>query len=776
MKVNVKRMLNVAIATAPLGVLALGWSQTVGPDPLIKLHDVIMVSGGSHNLAVTGGGKLYAWGANDKGQIGDGTFATRLLPVRVPGLDTNVIAAKGSSLFSLALLYDGTLMAWGSNPHGQLGNGSTTPRTLPGPVSGLGSGSGVVAIAAGVLHALALKSDATVLAWGENFHGQLGNGTTTDSYAPVQVAGLGPGSGVIAIAAGFRSSMAIKTDGTVLTWGTNVNGQIGDNTTTNRLTPVQVIGLGPGSGVIAGASGGGLTGQGWNMALKSDGTVLAWGNNAEGQLGDGTMIGRRTPVQVFGLGAGSGVVQISANGGSGSKHVLALKSDGTVLAWGGNGSGSLGDGTTTNRLTPITVPGITRAIAVHAAEDHSLAVLENGTVLSWGANGMGQLGDDTISSALTPVQVAGLGVGSGVVQLATGFTHSLALKSDGTVLGWGDNNVGQLGPGVPAGAQPIPVRVTGLPGNVIKVAASNSFSAALLGDGTVLAWGVNNNFQLGNGTTVNNPTPGPVTGATGVVDISLGGGWGLALKSDGTMLAWGNNQSGQLGTGTTAQAPTAVPIPGVTGIVAIAAGHLMSLALKADGTMLAWGSNVFGQLGDGTLTNRLSPIVVPGVSGVIAIGASHLASYARKSDGTTLAWGSNGSGELGDGTFTQRTTATPIPALFGITALAPGNTHALALDASGHVLAWGTNGGGQLGIGPPLQPYNSPLAVTSLGSVAAVTTHQTSDHSFALLPDGTVMGWGANSSGQVGDGTTYPRNLTPSPVLFAPAQNDTSRQ
>ena len=179
-------------------------------------------------------------------------------------------------------------------------------------------------------------SDGTVLAWGVNSAGQLGDGTTIGKATPVQVSGLGPGSGVIAIAAG-RQSLAVKSDGTVLAWGPNSSGQLGDGTTISKTTPVQVSGLGPGSGVVAIAAA--LV---HSMALKADGTVLAWGTNSSGQLGDGTLTPRLTPVQVSGLGDGSGVIAIAPHGA----FSLALKSDGTVLAWGANASGQLGDGTT----------------------------------------------------------------------------------------------------------------------------------------------------------------------------------------------------------------------------------------------------------------------------------------------------------------------------------------------------------------------------------------------------------------------------------------------
>ena len=283
-----------------------------------------------------------------------------------------IVAIAGGFQYTLALSVDATVLAWGANANGQLGDSTTTTRATPFPVidplSSSGFLSGVMAIAAGNAHSLALKPDGTVLAWGGNVLGQLGDSTTTQRRTLVQVSGLGAGSGVIAIAAGASHSLALKFDGTVLAWGSNVTGQLGDGTTTPRLTPLQVFGLGPDSGVVAIAAGGGHS-----LALKADGTVLAWGLNANGQLGDGTLTRRLTPVPVSGLGPGSGVEAIAA----GITHSLALKSDGTVLAWGFNTTGQLGDGTTAQRTTPVQVSGLglgSGVVAIDAGVSHSLAL------------------------------------------------------------------------------------------------------------------------------------------------------------------------------------------------------------------------------------------------------------------------------------------------------------------------------------------------------------------------------------------------------------------
>jgi alpha-tubulin suppressor-like RCC1 family protein len=220
---------------------------------------------------------------------------------------------------------DGSVLAWGSDVTGQLGDGGVNfEKFTPVTVSGLGAGKPVVAVAAGTTHSLALRADGSVVAWGDDVWGQLGDGgTNTARSTPVAVSGLGAGSGVVAVAAGGFHSLALRADGSVLAWGEDGSGQLGDGGThTNQPTPVAVSGLGAGSGVVAVAGG-----TRHSLAIRSDGSVLAWGYNFYGQLGDGgAPVNRTVPVAVSGLGAGSGVVDVDG----GDNHSLAVRSDGAA--------------------------------------------------------------------------------------------------------------------------------------------------------------------------------------------------------------------------------------------------------------------------------------------------------------------------------------------------------------------------------------------------------------------------------------------------------------
>jgi len=336
--------------------------------------------------------------------------------------------------------------------------------------------------------------------------------------------------------------------------------------------------------------------------LRSDGTVWAWGDNAYGQLGDGTTTQRNTPVQVSGL---SSVTAIAA----GEYHTVALESDGTVWAWGYNVWGELGDGTATQRNTPVQVSGLSSVTAIAAGDVHTVVLRSDGTVWAWGWNGYGQLGDGTATQRNTPVQVSGL---SSVTAITAGYAHSVALKSDGTAWSWGWNGYGQLGDGT-ATQRNTPVQVSGL-SSVTAIAAGDRHTVALRSDGTVWAWGDNSYGQLGDGTATQRNTPVQVSGLDSVTAISAGAYHAVALKSDGTVWAWGYNGNGRLGDGTTTNRNTPVQASGLSSVTGIAAGEYSTVALKSDGTVWACGYNYYGQLGDGTTTDRNTPVQVSGLN------------------------------------------------------------------------------------------------------------------------------------------------------------------
>ncbi|MEU8545366.1 Ig-like domain repeat protein, partial [Streptomyces sp. NPDC048717] len=357
------------------------------------------------------------WGWNEVGALGDGTTTDRLTPAPVALPDgVELTALSAGHGFSLGLTADGGVYAWGINNYGQLGDGTTTSSTTPVKVD-LPAGVHVTALASGSNHTLALTADGRVYAWGWNAYGQLGDGTTTDRHAPVPVA-LPAGTTITAVAAGDNGefSLAATSDGRVLAWGWNRYGQLGDGTTLDRITPTEAS-LPAGTEVTDLAAG-----AGHSLALTSAGSVYAWGLNGSGQVGDGTTTDRHSPVQI--LPAGPGVAALTA----GAIHSLLMTVDGRVYAWGDNTFGGLGDGTTTQRDEPVRtwLPAGADAVAIAAGNFHSLALTSDGRVFAWGLNNHGQVGDGTTTDRLTPVTVH-LPAGLRATAIAAGTLHSLAL-------------------------------------------------------------------------------------------------------------------------------------------------------------------------------------------------------------------------------------------------------------------------------------------------------------------------------------------------------------
>ena len=373
---------------------------------------------------------------------------------------------------------------------------------------------------------------------------------------------------VSALSAGQQHSVAVKQNGTVWAWGDNTQGQLGDGTTEQRATPVQVFDPNDPTGCLTGVtdiSSGtayGLNVIGHTLALKQNGTVWGWGNGYEGQLGDGEQVLRSAPVQVEHISDPTGYLTNIIAIGAGDVHSIAARADGTVWAWGNNGYGQLGDGSTTRRLTAVQVTGLSDVVAVAAGENHSVALKQDGTVWAWGNNSYGQLGDGYWAQRITPVQVVDptdpSGRLTGVTAISAGGAFTLALKSDGTMRAWGFNLDGRLGDGTSGSSnwKNTPVRVvdptdpTSYLTGIIAMACGDSHSMAVKQGGTVWTWGYNGRGQLGDGTKVNRNTPGQISGLSQVVAVEGGYGHSLAAKQDGTVWAWGGNWDGQLGDGT----------------------------------------------------------------------------------------------------------------------------------------------------------------------------------------------------------------------------------
>ncbi len=645
-----------------------------------------------------------------------------------------------------ALTLRGGVLCWGDNFGGQLGDGTKVSRLAPTPVVGLSTG--VRELAAGAMHTCALTTGGAVFCWGSNGFGQLGTGAPApESLVPTVVAGFA--AGVRALAANASHTCALTADGAVFCWGNNEAGQLGDGTTTNRFTPVPVAGLTRGvQAVTAGVE--------HACALLEHGGIKCWGNNAYGQLGDGSGSDRKTPVDVIHLGGPAQQLHAAAY------HTCALVG-GAALCWGSNNVGQLGDGTTAGKLAPVPVHGpdsaaLAGVLSIVGGETHTCALLAGGGVSCWGDNYYGQLGDNTADDHLLPNPVSTLA--GGVQSISAGLRHTCAVTAGGGIACWGWDLDGQLGDGqgsdrlVPAPVYEIHTAQA--------LAAGDHHTCALLAGGAVKCWGWNYFGQLGDTTALNRFVPADVYGlAGGVQAIAAGRSHTCALIDDGGIKCWGANDTGQLGDGTFSTRYKPVNVAGLGGTAQnLAAGSSHTCAALADGSAACWGWNTFGQLGDGTVSSSDWPEPVAGLAGVVALSGGYAHSCALRGDGSVSCWGWNVYGQDGDGTTDEH--LVPVDAIVapsGVQAVAAGNDYTCVVAANGAAQCWGNNYFGQLGSGIGGQQLTAQTVVGLASGVQAISAG--ADHACALTVTGGVKCWGRNAHGALGDGTTVDR---PTPV------------
>ncbi|OXM87400.1 fibronectin type III domain-containing protein [Paenibacillus rigui] len=748
------------------------------PENVRLITDAVSIASGDYfGLALKNDGTVWGWGNGHNGQLGPNVFETYGIAKQIPGL-SNVKSITTGRDFSVALKDDGTVWTWGNNNYGQLGNGTTSSNSpSPQQIAGL---TGIIAVSAKEAHTLALKNDGTVWAWGYNDSGQLGDGSTLTRLTPQKVSGI---TNVSEIAAGGSHSLAIKTDGTVWAWGTNSAGILGNTSISGQSTVPVPVSL---TGVFRKIS----AGLGYSLAIKNDGTIWSWGDNADGQLGLGSKGGYGSvPSQIQGF---IGISSVTA----GSSHSGAITSTGTYLSWGYNFDGQLGNGIRSsgsvvpkeligpNLNGPDVVPP-TIPISFYASINSNKVTLnwtsssDNVAVQSYNVyNGNVLLKSNTFSGdtytlmpgmpyafSVSAIDTSGNesprtnainfqlpGVEPIKAQMALGVTHSLVLLNNGTVWAWGKGGLGNgmdymYGPEISIrSVTPVQTRIN----DVFSIAAGYEHSLALKNDGTVWSWGRNDFGQLGNGTTANQSYPVQVSGLSNISAIAAGWYNSVALKSDGTVWTWGRNHKGQLGNGTTNDSNTPVQVANLVGVKAIYSSGEFTLALKNDGTVWAWGSNYAGQLGDGTTVDRWSPVrvLVSGEIQALAVGRAH--SLVLKKDGTVWGWGNNNQGELGDGTKIDRLLPVQVIGINNVKGIAAGSYHSMAYMNNGSLWAWGYNDYGQVGNDCSVECI-TPIKVDGIINTVAIAAGD--EHSAALTSDGIYYTWGYNSGGQLGNGT-----------------------
>jgi alpha-tubulin suppressor-like RCC1 family protein len=811
----------VVSVLSPVGTIAPVDAEPSEGASVAAADDQRLVSvGGLHTCAVLDTGEVQCWGANDNGQIGNGTTATSTVPRKVSGITTAIGVSAGAT-HTCALLHDGTVRCWGNNGSGQLGIGRTSPPDPPvlspvvvqfdhdaDPATPTVPLDGVTSIAAGGFHNCAIRSGGAVVCWGHDGSGQLGDGGgTTAEYLPVAVEHDHDGNvftpavaigGVTAIAAGeYHTCGVIGATGAVKCWGANGSGQLGNGVTlpgVDRTIAVAVTGIPEDHGhpgdhaphkAIAITAG-----QAHTCALLH-GTALegsyarCWGNGFFGQLGNnshGTGADVSTPQRVeFDADPNvlvedpqdlNGLVVITA----GQFHTCGRTAGNAVRCWGQNGRGQLGDNTTTDADMAVTVPGLSAVRAVTAGGFHTCALVSTG-VQCWGYNFYGQLGAYRTQSAV-PVTVTAL---QGATRATTGDGHACALVD------------------VPDGTPPDPA-----------------------------CWGNNANGELGAllvPSPANSTTPVDVHGAADAALLSAGNGHTCLLPSGaGAGECWGRNSQGQLGNGSNTSTDAPVAVSTLTGITQLSAGGALvggtevghTCARVSGGGAYCWGENGSRQLGDETTTDRDEPVKVrsdhdddhlntpdPPITPPqdltdaveVAAGGSH--SCARLGSGRVRCWGENGSGQLGDGTTTPRPYAVTVDRddeepeedesdlhfdpLDKVFAVAAGGSHSCALrnpDATpiDEVWCWGENGDGQLGDGSTaprdvpvkvtLGAFLSPLEITAGDRHTCIRTINTStNNTFAQC-------WGSDDHGQIGDTGSGDKTTPVAPKGLAEIDDD----
>ena len=612
--------------------------------------------------------------------------------------------------------------------------------------------------------ACSVTTQGNALCWGDNAYGGIGNGTTTRMTSPslVQVAGGGSAlAGVTQIASGYEFTCAV-VQGMAKCWGYNNYGQLGNGSTVNSSTPVQVSGLTSGVSQIT-------TGRGTPCATLTSGSVKCWGWNSEGQLGNGSTVNSSTPVQVSGVTSGATSVSMGVDDSGAGNAVCSIVSGG-ARCWGGNFYGQLGNGSNTNSSTPVQVSGLTSGVGSISIGNNVGCATIGGSVKCWGAGTSGQLGNGGTANSNTPVQVSGLTSGVGSVSAS----NTPCAISAGAVYCWGTASTGGLGSGNITTNALIPVMVPGISSGATSISTGAQSSCAVV-QSVPECWGTNGDGKLGNGTLVNSPYPVLVNGFVGSGDsfsqIS-GSNWmsnTCGVNSGGDVYCWG---TGSTGSGSSLQSASITPlmITGLpsNGIAQVKDGGAHACALTKAGGLYCWGNNTYGQLGNGTLTSSPTPVVPSGMSsGVTSFDANYNETCAVKSS-VTYCWGLGTSGQLGNGGTSNSNIPVVVSGSYNAQQISIGYSGSVCmLLTTNQPLCWGYNGNGQVGNGNYTN-QTTPQAVSGLGvgRISSIAAGPYGTEAIGLSPSTSIYAWGYNGSGQLGNGNT---TSYPTPQLIAGA-------
>jgi alpha-tubulin suppressor-like RCC1 family protein len=671
--------------------------------------------GSQHTAAIKTDGTLWTWGSGTNGALGDATIVSKNTPVTTFAGGTTWKTVSAGFDFTAAIKTDGTLWTWGSNSNGQTGINNTTAGTKSTPVTTFAGGTTWSQVSCGLLHTAAVKTDGTLWTWGYTGSGRLGNTIITGNRS-TPVTTFAGGTNWSEVSCGNNHTASVKTDGTLWTWGAGANGRLGNNLTAIRSTPVTTFAGGTNWKQVA-------CGDTHTIALRDDGTtkeLFSFGNNIRGQLGSSSA--NNVPGQVFSYTNNWKQVSCNATG----DHISAVKTDGTLWTWGNGTNGRLGNTIITGTVsTPITTfAGGTTWKQVSSGNNHTAAVKTDGTLWTWGAGGSGRLGNASVSNRSTPVTTfAG---GTNWNEVSCGY-HTAAVKTDGTLWTWGFNSSGQLGTNdLVNKSTPVTTFAGGTTWNQVSSGQSHTLA---LSDDTVnkrlFVFGTNSYGQLGFRLSILNPVT-TFAGGTNWKQVSSGWTHTAAIKIDGTLWAWGNNTSGQIGINDTVTIKTTpvTTFAGGTNWKQVSTGIEHTAAIKTDGTLWSWGNNTYRQMGNNSTTIFISTPVTTFSGGTNwkQVSCANQFTAAIKTDGTLWAWGNNSTRQIGNNSATTYI-STPVTTFAGGNnwkqvscggGIASGRVAAIKTD--GTLWTWGNNYAGSLGINSNQSAVSTPVTTFAGGT------------------------------------------------------------
>lgn len=656
---------------------------------------------------------------------------------------TTAMIAAGSN-HTCGTLASGALKCWGNNSNGQLGDTSTTTRLYPTLID---SGVSYTKVTAGSnVHSCGIGPLGAVKCWGLNSNGQLGDNSTTQRSSP---AALNDADAYNHVSAGNAHSCGITTTGVLKCWGLNSNNQIGDGTTTQRTSPQTVNGGTTYTKVE--------TANANSCAITSAGVLQCWGLNTNGKLGNGTTNQLSTPTDID-----SGTTYADVD--LGDSHTCAITTGGELKCWGLNSSGQLGTGNTTNSSSPVVIDSGVSYTSVSAGATHTCAIVAvTGVLKCWGLNSKHQIGNGNNTTVLSPTIID---PGSVYTQVSAGGGHTCGVTGGATKC-WGANgsgtsNYGQLGDGIQT-QQLTPTEVQS-DDTFVKVNMVWGAGCGITTAGVLKCWDENSDGVLGDGTIFRRNAPMIIDPGVTYADISRGSGTtACGITTAGVLKCWGNNSSGQVGDGTTIERWSPVVIDAGTTYSQVAQGYATGCGVTTTGVLKCWGDNSTYQFGDGTLLPSYVPKVIDSGVSYTMVSLQDLTTCGVTSLGVLKCWGYNDGGTVGDGS----TSTAPLPVVIdpGVdySFVATGFYNTCAITTTGVLKCWGLNDRGQVGDGTTT-PRNSPV-VADAGTTYSYVDLSQNNSSCGITTAGLFKGWGRNNFSQTGDGTTVNPRPTPVPSV-----------